>query len=108
MRHVGAGSNLALGERTFMRTEAANLEGMWSYDHHPSGRLNFKICSVGFGGCFGLGMLLGWLLAKFFPGYQGERVEQDRHGFISWINPYLVGGSKQMIDYFKCIYCYEG
>lgn len=55
MRHIEAGRNLALGDRTLLRTQAANLEGMRSY-RHLSRRPNFKICTVGFGGCFGSGM----------------------------------------------------
>lgn len=47
MRHVEAGSTLALGE-----TQVENLlEGMYSY-LHPSTRLKFKTCPAGFQGGF--------------------------------------------------------
>lgn len=53
MRHVEAGSNLALGKRTLMRTQAADLlEGNVDFIQ----KAEFQDLYFGFGECFELGV----------------------------------------------------
>lgn len=72
MSHVEAGSHLALGKRTLVRTQAVDLlEGMWTY---PGGWISRSAL-------LDLGNALSWgfpvFLVKYFPGHQEQRVEQE-------------------------------
>lgn len=99
MRHIEAGSHLALGVRTLV---AARRHISWKECGIiiilPGGGIS-RQALLGFRNTLGGRMPCGLSQALSL----GTRAEQDRYGCISWLNHYLVGDIKQMTNYFNCI-----